>query len=457
MPLVYKYIDSFKTKWTEMSNLGQYKKTNILYITIFSILIMAKTIIVVGGQWGDEGKGAIIDFLAEKADVVARFNGGNNAGHTVCVGNETFKFHLIPSGIVHKKLNIISNGTVIDPKVIVKEIEELEKRGFKINENNLVISSSAHVITEQQIKEDQAKGGKIGTTARGIGPCYRDKIARIGKRISDFIKENNREAKIIKPLVKDTYLIINEAIENKKNTLLEGAQGTLLDIDHGTYPFVTSSNPTAGGACTGLGIGPTKINSVIGVFKAYTTRVGRGPFPTEQGTDKETMNELKDQKLMPDDIIKANEGNAYYIGKVLRKQGGEYGTTTGRARRTGWFDAVGAKYAIMVNGLNSIVITKLDVLTNLKKIKICTHYEINGKKIDNFPLNLEDLEKATPIYIEMDGWDDNLTNVNNIKQLPDNAQNYLKKLEEILKIKICIVKVGPKREQTIVLDEKELF
>ncbi len=439
-----------------MSYIGQYKKPNILYIYYFCILIMAKTIVIVGGQFGDEGKGAIIDYLAEKADIVARFAGGNNAGHTVCVKDDVFKFHLIPSGIVHKKLNIVGNGTVIDPKVLVREIENLEKRGFKVNDKNLVISSSAHLVTEEQIEEDKADK-KIGTTGRGIGPCYRDKIARVGKRVSDFIKEESKEAKRIKPLVKDSYLIINDAIENKKNILIEGAQGTLLDIDHGTYPFVTSSNPTAGGACTGLGIGPTKIDSVIGVFKAYITRVGRGPFPTEQGTDKQTMNELKDQKLMPDDIIKANEGKPYYIGKLLRKQGGEYGTTTGRARRTGFFDAVAAKYAIMINGLSSVVITKLDVLTNLRKMKICTNYEIEGKKTDNFPVDLEELKKAKPIYIEMDGWDDDLTDVTCYDKLPDNAKAYLKKLEEILDIKICIVKVGPKREQTIVLDREDLF
>ncbi len=411
-------------------------------------------IAIIGGQFGDEAKGAVVDFLAEKADVVARFNGGNNAGHTVCVKDDVFKFHLIPSGIVHKKLNIIGNGTVIDPKVLVKEIENMEKRGFKITDKNLVISSSAHVVTEQQIKEDKADK-KIGTTGRGIGPCYRDKVKRTGKRISDFVKEDNKEAKKIKPLVKDTYIIINDAIENKKNILIEGAQGTLLDIDHGTYPFVTSSSPTAGGACTGLGIGPTKIDSVIGVFKAYITRVGRGPFPTEQGTDKQTMKELRNQKLTQDDIVKANEGNQYYIGKVLRKQGGEYGTTTGRARRTGFFDAVAAKYAIKINGLSLIVITKLDVLTNLKKIKICTHYEINNKKTGKFPL--QDLEKAKPVYIEMDGWDDDLTNITKYEQLPDNAKAYLKKLEEILNTKICIVKVGAKRSQTIILDKEDLF
>ncbi len=251
--------------------------------------------------------------------------------------------------------------------------------------------------------------------------------------------------------------MINKAIIDKKNVLMEGAQGTLLDIDHGTYPFVTSSNPTAGGACTGLGIGPTKINNVIGVFKAYVTRVGRGPLPTEQGSDKETINESKDEELTQDDIIKANEGQEYYIGKVLRKQGREYGTTTGRARRTGFFDAVAAKYAIMINGLSSIVITKLDVLTNLKKIKVCTHYEIDGERIDRFPLKLSDLEKAKPVYIELDGWDEDLSNITKFRQLPDNAKKYLKKLEELLNIKICILKTGPKREQTIVLDKKELF
>ncbi len=416
---------------------------------------MAKTIVVVGGQWGDEGKGAIIDFLAEKADVVARFAGGNNAGHTVVVGDEVFKFHLIPSGIVHKKLNIIGNGTVIDPKVLVKEIESLEKRGFNINSNNLVISSSAHIITEKQIEEDKSTGKKIGTTGRGIGPCYRDKILRTGKRVSDFIKEDNKEAKKLKPLVKDTYLIINEAIEAKKNVLIEGAQGAMLDIDHGTYPFVTSSNPIAGGACTGLGIGPTKIDSAVGIFKAYTTRVGRGPFPTEQGTDQQTMNELKDEKLKPDDLIKANEGKAYYTGKVLRKQGGEYGTTTGRARRTGWFDAVAANYSIKINGLSSIVITKLDVLSSLRKIKICAHYEIDGKKTENFPLT--DLENAKPLYEEMDGWDNDLSDITKFEQLPDNAKKYLRRLEELLNIKISIVKVGPKRKQTIILDKSSLF
>jgi len=430
---------------------------------------MSKVIVIVGGQWGDEAKGAVTDYLAERADVVARFAGGNNAGHTVVVGDEIFKFHLIPSGIVHKKLNIVGNGTVIDPKVLVEEIENLEKRGFKIDDKNLIISSNAHVITQKHIEEDEATGSKIGTTGRGIGPCYRDKVARTGKRISDFIKGSSIEAQRIKPLVKDTYLIINDAIDKEKNVLIEGAQGTLLDIDHGTYPFVTSSNPTAGGACTGLGVGPTKINNVIGVFKAYITRVGGGPFPTELGTEEEmkkeeSLSDLKKnlskeafERLKNKIIHNANQSDEYSQGRLLRLQGGEYGTTTGRPRRTGWFDAVAAKYAIAINGLSSVVITKLDVLTNLNKIKICTHYLIDGKKTDKFPLNLEDLKKAKPVYIEVDGWDNDLTNVAEHDQLPKNAQKYLETLKDILKIKICIVKVGPKRNQTIVMDKNELF
>ncbi|MBU0628012.1 MAG: adenylosuccinate synthetase [Nanoarchaeota archaeon] len=430
---------------------------------------MGKTIIIVGGQWGDEGKGAIIDFLAEKADVVARFAGGNNAGHTVCVGNEVYKFHLIPSGIIHKKLNIIGNGTVIDPEVLVSEIEGLEKRGFTIDSSNLVLSSSAHIITADQISEDQATGARIGTTGRGIGPCYKDKIARRGKRVADFIKENNKEAKKLRPLVKETYLIINEAIDSGKKVLIEGAQGALLDIDHGTYPFVTSSNPTTGGACTGLGIGPTKISNSIGIFKAYITRVGGGPFTTELGTEQQTkseesLSELK-SKLSKDGfehlyrkiIHQANQSDEYSEGRLLRIQGGEYGTTTGRPRRTGWFDAVAAKYSIMINGLSSIVITKLDVLSNLRKLKICTHYEIDGKKTGRFPLNLEELKKAKPVYIEMDGWDEDLTKITEFKKLPEKARKYLEKIEEILKTKISILKIGPKRNQTIVVDNKFLF
>jgi len=431
------------------------KSINVFLVEVYP---MGKTIVILGGQWGDEGKGKIVDFLTEKADLVCRYAGGNNAGHTVVVGDTTYKFHLIPSGIVHKdKLNLIGNGTVIDPEVVVKEITNLEEQGFDVSEKNLVISSNAHVITSEQIEEDKKKGGKVGTTGRGIGPCYMAKVERTGLRISDFVKGDSKEAEKIRPLVKDTYLIVNDYLDNGKNVLIEGAQGTMLDIDHGTYPFVTSSNPTAGGACTGLGIGPTKIDNVIAILKAYTTRVGRGPFATELGTDEQTINESKESELKQEDIEKANQGDEYSQGYVLRKQGAEYGTTTGRARRCGWFDAVVAKYAVKINGLSSVVMTKLDVLSNLKKIKICTGYEIDGKKTDNFPLNLGDLEKAKPVYEEMDGWDDDLTGITSFDDLPENARKYVKRVEEIIKVPICIVSIGPKRSQTIVLKDEFLF
>ncbi|HLC96944.1 MAG TPA: adenylosuccinate synthetase [Candidatus Nanoarchaeia archaeon] len=415
---------------------------------------MGKTIVIVGGQWGDEGKGKIVDFLTEKADIIARYAGGNNAGHTVVVGKEVYKFHLIPSGIIHPgKLNVIGNGTVIDPEVLTNEITELQKRGFSITERNLAISSNAHIIQKRHIEEDKETGSTVGTTGRGIGPCYKDKIARIGMRVAGYVGKNPG---ILQPLVKDTYLLLNEAL-GKKNVLIEGAQGSLLDVDHGTYPFVTSSNPIAGGACTGLGIGPTKIDAVIGISKAYITRVGRGPFPTEQGSDQQTIDEKREDPLTSADVEKANRGDAYATGKVLRKQGGEYGTTTQRARRTGWFDAVAAKYAIAINGMDAMVITKLDVLSKLKTLKVCTSYEINGKKTDLFPLQADILEKAKPIYEELPGWDDDLSKVTAFKDLPANAQRYIMFLEKKLGISICIVSVGQRRDQTIVRRNEFLF
>lgn len=396
---------------------------------------MGKTVLIVGCQWGDEGKGKIVDFLTEKADVIARATGGNNAGHTVVLGKEKFKFHVIPSGILHKnKMNIIGNGTVIWPgsedevQSIIGEIEGIRKRGFTVNEKNLAISSSAHVVLQKHIDEDKAKGGKIGTTGRGIGPCYRDKIARTGLRVGDFVKQNSKEAKKLRPFVKETYLIVNEALEKGKNVLIEGAQGILLDIDHGTYPYVTSSNSSVGGVCTGLGIGPTKIDSVNGIVKAYVTRVGSGPFPTE---------------------IEGNDGDA------LREKGREYGTTTGRPRRCGWFDALIAKYAARINGLSSMIITKLDVLSGLEKIKICTSYEYENKKIETFPIDMSIFEKCKPVYIEMDGWKEDISNVRKFNDLPDNAKKYLKKLESLVKVPISMVSVGPEREQIIVV--KEIF
>jgi len=426
---------------------------------------MAKTIVVVGAQWGDEGKGKIVDFLAEKADIVARATGGNNAGHTVVVQDKTFKFHLLPSGVIHKnKLSVCGNGMVIYPKQIIKEITGLEEQGFNLTDKELNISSSAHVITEEQIEKDKATGKKVGTTGRGIGPCYMAKIERTGLRMSEFIKQDSEEAIKLKPFVKDTYVVLNEAIENDKNILVEGAQGTLLDIDHGTYPFVTSSNPTSGGACTGLGIGPTKINKVIAIVKAYTTRVGRGPFPTELGTDEETTNEGTWDKLEPiyEDALKeaaekANAGDEYYAGKYLRLMGREYGTTTGRPRRTGWFDAVIAKYAARINGLTSIAVTKLDCFSDFKKIKICIAYEVDGNKTKNYPTDPDSIQKSKPVYEEVDGWECDISNITNFEDLPDNAKKYLKRIEELSGVPLSILSIGPKRSQTIILKEDELF
>jgi len=419
---------------------------------------MGKVIVVVGGQYGDEGKGKIVDYLADKADVIARATGGNNAGHTVVVGREVFKFHILPSGLIHKgKLNICGNGMVIYPSQIVKEISDLEARGFKMTDKSLIISSAAHAITEEQIELDKKTGEKVGTTGRGIGPCYVAKIGRTGLRMSEFVKQGTPEAKFLKPLVKDTWSVINKAIDEGKNVLVEGAQGTMLDIDHGTYPYVTSSNPTAGGACTGLGIGPTKIDKVIGITKAYVTRVGRGPFTTELGTDEQAANEDKDSPLSADDIKKANTGEEYYIGKVLRKRGAEYGTTTGRARRTGWFDTVIARYAKAVNGLSSIVITKLDCFSDLKRIKICSAYDIDGKVVKDYPVDSEILQKAKPVYEEMNGWACDISNVREFKDLPEEAKAYVKRLEEVSQTPISILSVGPERGQTFVLRKGEIF
>lgn len=419
---------------------------------------MGKVIVVVGGQYGDEGKGKLVDFLAEKADIIARATGGNNAGHTVVVSSEKFKFHILPSGLIHKgKLNICGNGMVIYPPQIVKEIRDLQARGFQVSDKNLNISSAAHVITEEQVELDKKTGGKVGTTGRGIGPCYTAKISRTSLRMSEFVKQDTPEAKLLRQFVKDTPFILNKAIDSGRNVLIEGAQGTMLDIDHGTYPYVTSSNPTAGGACTGLGIGPTKIDSVIAIMKAYVTRVGRGPFTTELGTEEQTASEDKAAELSAEDIKKANAGDEYYIGKVLRKRGAEYGTTTGRARRTGWFDAVIARYARAVNGLSSIVVTKLDCFSDLKRIKICDAYNIDGRVTRDYPIDLEALQRAKPVYIEMPGWACDISDVRRFEDLPREAKAYVKKLEELSKTAVSIVSVGPERSQTFVLRSKELL
>lgn len=396
---------------------------------------MGKRVAIVGCQWGDEGKGKIVDMLSEKADVIARAQGGNNAGHTVVVGEKQTILHLIPSGILHKgKLCIIGDGLVVDPKVLVKEeIEMLENEGIKINEKNLVVSGKAHVILPKHIEEDktleEAKGNKkIGTTCRGIGPAYQDKAGRTGLRMADFVDKPPAVyadfAKRLKPLVKDTSVIVNNSIDKDKNILFEGAQGTMLDIDHGTYPYVTSSNSTIGGICTGLGIGATKIDFVVGILKAYTTRVGSGPFPTQADSADE---------------------------KVLRKRGGEFGATTGRPRRCGWFDAVIAGYAARINALDAFAITKLDVLDELPKIKICIAYKINGKRITELPSQLEVLEKCKPVYEEMDGWQQDISSIKKYSELPINAKKYIERIKELTKTDIAIISVGPKRDQTIVL------
>ena len=392
---------------------------------------MPKNITVVGTQFGDEGKGKIIDFLAEKANVIARFNGGNNAGHTIKVNDKTTILHLIPSGILHNgKINIIGNGVVVDPKVLMQEIEDLRNKGVKVTPDNLVLSENAHVILENHIKEDKEKNKHLGTTSRGIGPAYTDKIARAGLRVIDYINKDDEFSKKISPFVKNTTLLINNLIDKNKKVLFEGAQGTLLDIDHGTYPYVTSSNTISGGVCLGLGIGPKNVGNVIGIAKAYITRVGAGPLPTE----------LKDE-----------------VGKQIQDIGKEFGATTGRARRCGWFDALIGKYAAMVNGLDTIALTKLDVLSGLEKIKICISYKHKNKIIKDFSSNVEILENCEPIYEEMPGWKEKLDNINKFNDLPENAKKYIKRIEELMEIPVCIVSIGPERNQTLVLKKEFLL
>ncbi|TCO57652.1 adenylosuccinate synthase [Caldanaerobacter subterraneus] len=421
--------------------------------------------VIVGAQWGDEGKGKITDYLAERSEVVVRYQGGNNAGHTVEKDGVQYKLHLIPSGILYPdKICVIGNGVVVDPSALLKEIEDLKAKGVEVKEDNLKISDRAHVVFPYHIKEDEleekGKGDEdLGTTKKGIGPCYRDKTERIGIRMCDLmnaevfrekLKKNlERKNKIFKdiygeegfdfeqifetyreyaerlrPYVTDTSVLLYNLAKEGKKILFEGAQGTLLDLDFGTYPYVTASHPVAGGATVGAGIGPTMIDNVIGVVKAYTTRVGKGPFPTE----------LKDE-----------------IGDFLREKGYEYGTTTGRPRRCGWIDIVMLRYAVRVSGITSLALTKLDTLTGLEKIKICTGYKINGKIIEDFPASLEELKMCEPIYEEMEGWSENIQDVRSFEDLPLNAKKYVKRLEELVGVEFSIISVGPEREETIVL------
>ncbi|HJD81825.1 adenylosuccinate synthase [Kitasatospora aureofaciens] len=418
-------------------------------------------LVLVGAQWGDEGKGKATDLLGGSVDYVVRYQGGNNAGHTVVIGDQKYALHLLPSGILSPNVTpVIGNGVVIDPGVLLSELNGLNERG--IDTSKLLISGNAHLITPyhrtiDKVTERFLGKRRIGTTGRGIGPTYADKINRVGIRVQDLFDESILRQKIeaalhdknqilvklynrraipadlvveeylgyaekIKPFLADTTLVLDEALKANKVVLLEGGQGTLLDVDHGTYPFVTSSNPTAGGACTGAGIGPTKIDRVIGILKAYTTRVGSGPFPTE---------------LLDED------------GEALRRIGGERGVTTGRDRRCGWFDAVIARYATRVNGLTDFFLTKLDVLTGWEQIPVCVAYEIDGRRVEELPYNQSDFHHAKPIYETLPGWTEDISKAKTFAKLPKNAQAYVKALEEMSGAPISAIGVGPGRDETI--------
>ncbi len=420
-------------------------------------------VVVVGAQWGDEGKGKIVDLLTQDADVVVRFQGGNNAGHTLVVGGEKTVLHLIPAGILHPgKACVVGNGVVADPAVLVMEIDRLKAKGAFQDDAQLAVSLDAHVIMPWHkaidIAREQAAGeGKIGTTGRGIGPTYEDKVARRGVRIRDIVDEARLarkvkerlpaareelrrlgaapeldEAGIVKQYAElgrriaryatDVSLWLHRALKQGKQLLFEGAQGTMLDVDHGTYPFVTSSNTVAGNAVVGCGLGPTVVDYVLGISKAYSTRVGGGPYPTE----------LKDE-----------------VGERLRKIGGEFGATTGRPRRTGWLDALALRYAARVNGLDGIAMTKLDVLTGFDRVKIAVGYEVDGKRLDEMPSDLEALERAKAVYEELPGWSEQVDHLRSWDDLPPNARKYVKRVEELVGVKVMGVSVGADRGQTI--------
>lgn len=418
-------------------------------------------LVLLGAQWGDEGKGKATDLLGGSVDYVVRYQGGNNAGHTVVVGDQRYALHLLPSGILSSGcIPVIGNGVVVDLAVLTSELRGLGERG--VDTSKLLISGNAHLVAPYNVVVDKMTERflgirKIGTTGRGIGPTYADKINRVGIRVQDLSDESILTQKVeaaldvknqlltkiynrsaitaaqvveemlkyadqIKPYVADTTLILNSAIDEGKSVLLEGGQGTLLDIDHGTYPFVTSSNSTAGGACTGAGLGPTKISRVIGILKAYTTRVGAGPFPTE---------------LLDDD------------GEALRRIGGEHGVTTGRERRCGWFDAVIARYATRVNGLTDLFLTKLDVLTGWEQIPVCVAYEIDGKRVTELPYSQSDFHHAKPVYEMLPGWSESISKAKTLADLPKNAQAYVNALEELSGAPISAIGVGPGRDETI--------
>jgi adenylosuccinate synthase len=422
-----------------------------------------RNIVVIGTQWGDEGKGKIVDLLTPHFDLVARYQGGHNAGHTVVIGDKKFILRLLPSGILHPETTcVIGNGVVIDPQALKSEIAELKAVGIDVN-GRLWISSRAHLIMPYHraidiASEDALGSEKVGTTRRGIGPTYEDKISRRGLRVADLLDRDSFHQKVLSNLnsvnerlksneqslnddkeaykayfeaaesltefVKDTTYFLNSAVKEGKNILLEGAQGTMLDVDHGTYPYVTSSSATAGGAAIGTGLGPNKITGALGIAKAYTTRVGSGPFPTE----------LHDE-----------------VGDHIRKLGNEFGSVTGRSRRTGWFDALIVRYSVMVNGLDTIALTKLDVLDELAEIKVCTGYKLQGKEINEIPSTASALERVEPIYKTVKGWQKTTAHIKNYQELPEKARDYVKLLEDLVECPIGMISTGPERDETIFL------
>ena len=425
-----------------------------------------KNVVVVGSQWGDEGKGKIVDWLSSEADIVVRFQGGHNAGHTLVIDGITYKLRLLPSGIVRKnKISIIGNGVVVDPWALLEEIEEIKSKGVNVDEKNLILAETASLILPfhremDEIREDAAGKGKIGTTRRGIGPAYEDKVGRRSIRVMDLVSKKNLDQRLEtvlthhnairkglgkkifekNKLIKDLLLIAPEILKysqpvwkkidkiksKKKKILFEGAQGILLDVDHGTYPFVTSSNTVASAAATGTGCGPSTINYVLGITKAYTTRVGEGPFPTE----------LKDE-----------------IGELLGSRGKEFGTVTSRKRRCGWFDGVLVRQTIKISGIDGIALTKLDVLDELDEIKICVKYEVNGKEMDYFPAAVDDQLNVKPIYKTFPGWKSSTQGTRNIKDLPENAKRYIHAIEEFIGARISSISTSPEREDTILLED----
>jgi len=428
---------------------------------------MGQVTVLVGAQWGDEGKGKVIDVLTEDVQYVVRYQGGNNAGHTVVIGDDKYVLHLIPSGILHEgKICVIGHGVVVCPKALIEEIELLKSKGIDVS-GRLKISDKAHVIFPYHRKIDELrevrKKGRIGTTKKGIGPCYADKVSRVGIRMADLfdgkylknrlktnIDEKNSILRnlygyegfsvdeifeeyinyvdVLRDYICDTTVLLNEALKNGESILFEGAQGTFLDVDYGTYPYVTSSNSTAGGACTGAGVGPSRIDRVLGVVKAYTTRVGEGPFPTEFGPD------LMDR---------------------IRKKGGEFGATTGRARRCGWFDSVLVKNSVDINGTDKVIITKLDVLDELKTIKICTAYKYEGKSYNSIPGEPGFLDKCEPVYEEHPGWEKDTSQITAYNDLPENARKYLGRIKELIGTGIMLVSVGKSRKQTLIYEGVE--